>query len=84
MVKHCAPEWYICGKRFYFLNTYLKETYNLDLASKENENMEINILLSKKEIIESWNNQEYMNKRNEYEYYERNGKTAKRQNYNKD
>ncbi|RAL55891.1 hypothetical protein BLD25_03580 [Candidatus Gracilibacteria bacterium GN02-872] len=81
--KHChkSPT-YICGKRFDFLNKYLKEKYNIDLLTN-NQYEEVENFLKNNFVQNLSQNEEFMKEWLSYEYYNENGRVAKWENYKK-
>lgn len=86
LLLHCANKTDICYKRLHFLNTMLKENFDMDLTDNNSVSWDktiANLLVEDQNnpVIQLiWEN-DFMKKWSEYEYYTIQQKVAKWQNY---
>jgi hypothetical protein len=66
--EHCAPRDYICGKRFRFIDNYLKAQKGISLRSVFNDNLTLAKVYTSRLLLNLVNDLEFMEgwKRNEY------------------
>lgn len=81
--KHCEPKDYICTKRFHFLNTYLisKQKTPLTNTTRYPDDMRLPLLYESNAITDLVNDKVFMKLWSEHEFYKREGKVAKWENY---
>ena len=81
--SHCLPEGYICTKRYHFLRAFLRSEFTLDLDNHSTypDDMELNRVYVRPEFLALPGNETFMSKWAAYEYYVRNKKLAKWENY---
>lgn len=79
-IKHCSWKTDICHRRYDFLNKNLKEKYDFDLE-KQDKNEKIENLIEKDFLKNISKDEDFMKNRIKYEYFEKDWKVAKWENY---
>lgn len=79
-INHCSGKTDICHRRYDFLTKNLIEKYNFDLE-KQDKNEKIENFLKNKFLLELSQNKNFMENRIKYEYFEKDWKVAKWENY---
>lgn len=79
-LDHCSHKTDICHQRYNFLNKNLKEKYNFDLE-KQDKNEKIENFLKNEFLLELSQNKDFMENWIKYEYFEKDWKVAKWENY---
>ena len=80
---HCSKEGYICTKRFNFLNEQLIQRSHDSLNNERsyNDDIQLDQVFTRKDMLEITSNQDFMNLWETYEYYQVDTQPAKWLNY---